>query len=110
MPVVQVEHDPQAATDHHQYQEPGKKQRHDILTWRLPKIDMEEVAKLDDDLDDRCQRDHRDRGAHRQQRPIDDRKRDHRQGKRKSEANQIAPPINGRGKGSVVHDHKTPGR
>jgi len=28
MPVVQIEHDPQAAADHHQDQESGKEQGH----------------------------------------------------------------------------------
>jgi len=110
MPVVQIEHDPQAATDHYQNQESGKEQRHEVFPRRSPEVDVEEIAKLDDDLEDRGKRNHRKRGARRQQCPINGRKRDHRQRERQSEADQIVAPVRGRRQGSVAHDNRTPGR
>jgi hypothetical protein len=110
MSIVQVEHDPQASADHHQNQEPGKKQCHEIFARSPPEVDVEEVTKLDDDLDDRRDRNDGDRRGRRQQTPIHDRKREHRQGERKSEADQIAAPIDGWDEGFVAHRDNTPGR
>jgi hypothetical protein len=110
MPVVQVEHYPQAAADHHQNREPGEAQRHEVFPRRPFEVYVEEVVELDDDLDDRRKRNHRKRGARRQQCPIDGRKRDHGQRERQSEADQIPAPVCGRRQGGVAHDNKTPGR
>jgi len=110
MPVVQIEHDPQAAADHHQDQESGEKERHQILARRALEIDVQEKSKLHDDLGDRRDGNHRERWNRRQQRPVNDRERDHRQHERRAKTGQVGPSIRHRNHRLAGHDHSTPGR